>query len=71
VNQFAELRRLADENLQVAADKIGVSSTKLWNCENGRANSTLTEAQKTTLCRHYGRLISKRLERVSQLLAVD
>jgi hypothetical protein len=71
VNQFAELRRLADENLQLAAVQIGVSSTKLWNFENGRANSTLTEDQKATLCRHYRRLISERLERVSQLLVVE
>jgi DNA-binding XRE family transcriptional regulator len=71
VNQFGELRKLADESLQVAAAKVGVSSTKLWNFENARANSTLTEDQKTTLCRHYGRLIKKRLERVSQLLVEE
>jgi hypothetical protein len=71
VNEFPELRRLANENLQVAAARIGVSSTKLWNFENGRANAAITPDQMMTLRRHYARLIKKRLERVAQLLIVE
>lgn len=70
MNEFSELRSLANETLQVAAARIGVSTTKLWNFENGRANATLTVDQLMALRLHYGRLIKERLARIVSLLSV-
>jgi DNA-binding XRE family transcriptional regulator len=71
MNEFSDLRRLADETLQVAAARIGVSSTKLWNFENGIANATLTPEQTVILRRSYAQRIKKRLERVSAFLPAE
>ena len=58
--EFEELRRLADETLQSAAARIGISSTKLWNFEQGISNATLTRHQLSTLLGVYAEKIEER-----------
>ena|SRR5215813_10655634 len=69
MNEFTEMRRLADVTLHVAAAKISVSTTKLWHFENGR--SELTPDQISILRRHYARLIQKRFDRIRAFLVTE
>ncbi len=64
-----EMRDQAGLTLQQASDWLRVSTSHLWNCEQGRAN--LTVEQDANLRTFYLARVSERMQRLVASLPAD